>query len=94
MKKSMYLTDFREEFLSSDTYKNNFSYEGLEHLYNHLTELEEGKELEMDVIAFCCEFGEDTVEGFAEYYEIDKEEIENHEAVISVYDDKVLYHAW
>ena len=28
--------DFRDRFLSSDTYKNNFSYEGLTALYDYL----------------------------------------------------------
>ena len=39
---------------------NNFSYEGLKALYDYLEGYEEdtGEELELDVIAFCCDFTE------------------------------------
>lgn len=42
---------------------NNFSYEGLEVLFVFLEECENatGKEMELDVIAICCEFTEDTI---------------------------------
>ena len=60
------LSMFRDYFLRSDTYKNNFSYEGLEALYNHIYEYCEdtGEDVEMDIVAFSCEF--------AEYYSIEK----------------------
>ena len=40
--------------------RNNFSYKGLEVLYDYLIELEEdtGTELELDVIAICCNYNE------------------------------------
>jgi hypothetical protein len=39
---------------------NNFTYEGRQALYNYLTDLEEdtGQEMELDIIALCCEFDE------------------------------------
>lgn len=39
---------------------NNFSYDGLQALYNYLTQLEEdlGEQIELDVIALCCEYSE------------------------------------
>ena len=51
---------FTNWFLSSDTYKNNFSYEGLNSLFDYLEELEEdmGKETEFDPVAICCEYSE------------------------------------
>ena len=51
---------FTDWFLSSDTYKNNFSYEGLNSLFDYFEELEEdmGKEIEFDPVAICCEFSE------------------------------------
>jgi hypothetical protein len=40
--------------------KENFSYDGLDALYEYLTDLEEsiGEELELDVIALCCDYME------------------------------------
>lgn len=39
---------------------NQFSYEALQQLFNYLEQLEEdtGEEIELDVIALCCEYTE------------------------------------
>ena len=49
--------DFKEAFKIR---KSNFSYEGLNALYEYLTNFEEetGKEIELDVIAICCDYSE------------------------------------
>ena len=54
------LSMFRDYFLRSEQYKNNFSYEGLEALYNYLEEYSEdlGEDIEMDVGAFSCDYSE------------------------------------
>ena len=54
------LSTFRDYFLRSEQYKNNFSYEGLEALYNYLEEYSEdlGEDIEMDVIGFSCDYVE------------------------------------
>jgi len=65
------LSMFRDYFLRSEQYKNNFSYEGLEALYNYLEEYSEdlGEDIEMDVVAFSCEFAEyNSIEEFQEDY--------------------------
>ena len=65
------LSTFRDYFLRSEQYKNNFSYEGLEALYNYLEEYSEdlGENIEMDVVAFSCEFAEyNSIEEFQEDY--------------------------
>ena len=51
---------FRNGFLIRDDCKNNFSYDGLEQLYNYLWELSEniGEVIEFDPVAFCCEYAE------------------------------------
>lgn len=51
---------FIEAFRSSPTYKDNFSYEGLEALYDYLEELEEscGTEIQFDMVATCCDYTE------------------------------------
>ena len=53
-------SQFSDWFLTSDTYKNNFSYKGLKSLYNYLVDLEEdtGDNIEFDPVAICCEYSE------------------------------------
>jgi len=77
MKETVTVYRFRDAFKQSDTYKNNFSYEGLTALFEHLEELEwemDGMELELDVVAFCCDYTEyDSLEDFnADYSSDDK----------------------
>lgn len=59
MKQTVDLQDFREAFRDTP-YENNFSYEGLEVLFNHLEELESdtGYEIELDIVAIACDFVE------------------------------------
>lgn len=54
---------FIDAFRSSPTYKDNFSYEGLEALYDHLTQLEDEASGQtngvcFDMVATCCEHTE------------------------------------
>ena len=44
----------------SDSYKNNFSYEGKRALFDYLENYEEetGEEIELDPIALCCDYTE------------------------------------
>ena len=58
MKKSVTITDFIDAF--EKMRPSNFTYEGLESLYNYLIDFEQdtGEELELDVIAFCCDYSE------------------------------------
>jgi len=62
MKETITLSTFRDAFRAIRP--ENFSYEGLEVLFDDLTQYEEdcGQELELDVIAFCCEYSEQTLE--------------------------------
>ena len=53
--KTLNENEFINEFGNSGQYANNFSREGLKALYEHLSELEN---LELDVIAICCEYAE------------------------------------
>lgn len=51
---------------------NNFSYSGLKALFNYLEEYEEstGEEIELDVIALCCEYTEyENVQEFVAAYD-------------------------
>ena len=60
MKQIITESQFINAFKSWDTYKNQFSYEGLKALFEWFEELENdtGEEMELDVIAICCEFTE------------------------------------
>ena len=71
MKRTINEHDFVDAFQCTD-YQNQFSYEGKVALYEYLTELEDssGFEMELDVIAICCEYTEyDDFEEFLEDYE-------------------------
>jgi len=52
--------NFIDRFRQSDTYKNNFSYEGLSALFDHLEEIEDqtGEPIQFDHVAIACEFSE------------------------------------
>jgi hypothetical protein len=71
MIKTISLFDFRQEFKQCNR-SDNFSYEGLEVLFDYLESLEFDRDtpLELDVIEFCCEFSEDTWENIANSYSI------------------------
>jgi hypothetical protein len=70
MKTTVSIYDFRRAF--EECRPNNFSYEGLAVLFNYFEELEEstGEELELDVIAMCCDYVEDTVADIAREHSI------------------------
>jgi len=54
MKTTASLYDFRREF--AQCRPDNFSYDALELIYNYLEELDEN--MELDVIAICCDLSE------------------------------------
>ena len=53
-------TEFVYSFRNWDTYKYNFSYEGLQSLFNYFEELEEDTDtqIEFDVVGICVDFSE------------------------------------
>lgn len=59
MKTTVYQCDFIDAFTMAGR-QDNFSYVGLKALYDYLIDYEEsiGEEIELDVIALCCEFAE------------------------------------
>ena len=94
MKQSVNLYTFRRAF---ETLRpDNFSYAGQEALFDYLEEYEEsaGEELELDVIALCCDFSEyENLEEFQKAYSKDYETIEDIEqatTVIRVDDDSFI----
>jgi hypothetical protein len=76
MKTTVSVYDFHQAF--KELRPTNFTYAGLNILYDYFEEYERdtGEELEMDVIAICCDFTEDTWQNIAENYSIDLTEAE------------------
>ena len=72
MKTSINKYDFRDAFKAAGR-ENNFSYHGLGVLFDYFEEYEEstGEEIELDVIAICCEYSEDYCSDIADNYSID-----------------------
>ena len=81
------LSMFRDYFARSDQYNNVFSYHGLTYLYNYLWELSEdtGKDIEMDYVAFCCDYAEyENLEQFQNDYGEEYKTIEDIEEQTTV----------
>lgn len=72
MKTTVSFYDFERAFVDAGR-KDQFSYEGLKALFDHLEQMEadNGEEIELDVIALCCDYLEDTVADIARNYSID-----------------------
>ena len=72
MKQTINLYNFRNAFYKMGR-KDNFSYEGLEVLFDCLEELEmaTGEEMELDVISLCGEFAESIIDDLIRDYDID-----------------------
>jgi hypothetical protein len=72
MKTTVTESDFRDAFRAMGR-TDQFSYEGLGVLFSYLESYEQdtGEELELDVIALCCDYYEDTWESIADSYGIE-----------------------
>ncbi len=83
MKQTVYLNDFRDAFHKMER-ANQFSYEGLEWLFDHCEELERdlGEDYELDVVALCCDFTQSTYEDINRDYNLDLNDDNLHEGVI------------
>ena len=90
MKQSITFSQFVDAFRAHGR-EDQFSYEGLRVLFDELQDYEEqtGSEVELDVIALCCEFAECDYDDVIADYNIDSEiddfsemdECEQHQAV-------------
>jgi hypothetical protein len=78
MKTTVSRYDFERAFVDADR-KDNFTYEGLAVLFDYLEELEAstGEEIELDVIAICCEYNEDNPDDIIANYRIDLSECDD-----------------
>ena len=71
MKQTVDFYEFRRSF--ELIRPDNFSREGLSVLWDYLESYEDdcGVEIELDVIAICCDFSEDYAENIAQTYDFD-----------------------
>ena len=87
---------FRQMFM--DIRPDNFSYAGLTALFEYLVGYEEAtcEEIELDVIALCCEYTEYEIidDCLAEYGFNDREELEDTTTVIDVAGGGVIIQAF
>ena len=95
MKTTVSNSDFHDAFRAYDRLEN-FSYVGRNLLFDMLVQMEEdtGEEIELDVIAICCDFREDSVDAIADNYSIDLSECEDDDerkdAVLDYLNDNTM----
>lgn len=80
MKQTVNFSDFVDAFRAYDRY-DQFGYQALMVVFEYLEELEEstGQELELDVVAICCDYATDNWEAIAENYSIDFDGLDDEE---------------
>ena len=68
---------FREAFRVAGR-MDQFSYEGLEVLFDYLDNLSEdtGEPIELDVVALCCDYYESSIQELIDNYDIDVSEVD------------------
>jgi len=88
MKTTVSFYDFREAFRQHDR-ESSYSPEGLRALFNYFEQYEEetGQEVELDVIAICCDYDENHWEDVASNYSIDLSECEDEEDKVAAVRD-------
>ena len=71
---------FREAFRLAGR-MDQFSYEGLEVLFDYLDNLSEdtGEPIELDVVALCCDYYESSIEEVIDQYDIDVSDADGDE---------------
>ena len=80
MIKTLSIYDFRDAFKAAGR-GEQFSYDGLEVIFDYIESYEQdaGEQTELDIIALCCEWAEDTVENIIRNYSIDCDDVEDDE---------------
>lgn len=85
MKTTVTFYDFKREFEAIRP--NNFTDEGLIVLWDYLEEYEDstGEEIDLDVIALCCDYCEESLSNIVDSYSIDLEGEDDHEQAVKDY---------
>ena len=78
-------SEFIDTFRNSNTYKNNFSYDGLNALFNYLEQWEQemGEDVEFDMVGICCDYSEfEDQKELEKNYNMTLQEIGDHTYII------------
>ena len=80
MKQTVNFSDFCDAFRAYDRY-DQFGYQALMVIFEYLEEMEEstGQELELDVVAICCDYSTDPYKNIADNYSIDLSDADGDE---------------
>jgi hypothetical protein len=96
---------FRDTFIQSDTYKDNFTYDGLSVLFDYFEQLEQdtGQEIPFDYVSIACEFSEGSPREIFEAFDIEpmedddghwlavREYLEDNGSYVGHTDSTILY---
>jgi hypothetical protein len=93
MKTTVTKYDFRTSFYNMERY-DQFGYEALGLLFDYFEELD--PDMELDVIAICCDYAVDTVEDIAQAYSIEPDDVmdylqDNTSVVGECSDGRIVY---
>lgn len=95
MKQTVNKEDFMHAFHAYNRYEQ-FGYDALSVLFDYYEELENdiGEEIELDVIAICCEWSVLTSEYIHQQYDIDVDELRDNTIVLDVDDGRFLVYVF
>lgn len=81
MKQSITFSQFVDAFHAHNRY-DSFGYAGLRVIFDYLESYEQdtGEEIELDVIAICCEYCEQSWQDVARDYDVDVDGLDDDEA--------------
>lgn len=84
---------FHDEF--QRTRPEQFTYQGLNALYDFLTDMGQDHDCELDVIAICCDFAQYTLEEALQAYNLEsREELEQNTIVLDCDDQTIIIQAF
>lgn len=94
---SMFIQRFKDygRLRTAET-TGNFSVAGLRALFEYLEQLEDdtGEQIELDVIALCCDFNEVDISEVERETGIKLEDLGDHTTVITVDDETIIYQSF
>ena len=86
MKTTVNFSQFCDAFTSMSRY-DQFGYQALQVLFDYLEEYEDstGEQIELDVVALCCDYSHDSIEDIADNYSIDLSDCDDGICTASAY---------
>ncbi len=95
MKQSVNFYDFVDRFHAYDRY-DSYGYDGLRVIFDALEQYEDdtGEEIELDVIAICCDFNMLSSKDVAKDYGIDLSDCENDNDIHDTVEEYLQNNTW